>query len=118
GTLSPKVDYGLPAQEVAFGYPANTAETALLLAVAPQYCDMSTAVCDYAGNITDPGELRAERAPATMAWITSDLSKSGIMGDATVGTAEKGREWVDLSAKAMANYIAEVGRSGRRALSV
>lgn len=117
GTLSPKVDFGLPAQEVAFGYHANTAETALLLAVAPQYCDMSAAVCDYAGKITDPGELRAERAPATMAWITSDLSKSGIMGDATAGTAEKGREWVDLNAKAMAEYIAEVGRSGRRALS-
>jgi len=53
-----------------------------------------------------------------MAWITSDLSKSGIMGDAPAGTAEKGREWVDLNAKAMAEYIAEVGRSGRRALSV
>jgi len=35
GTLSPKVDYGLPAQELAFGYHANTAETGLLLAVAP-----------------------------------------------------------------------------------
>jgi creatinine amidohydrolase len=117
GALAPKADYGLPAQELAFGYHANTAETGLLLAVAPQYCDIAAAVCDYAGQITDPGELRAERAPATMAWITSDLSTSGIMGDAPAGTAEKGREWVDLSAKAVAECIAEVGRSGRRELS-
>jgi creatinine amidohydrolase len=114
GVLAPKVDYKLPAQEIAFGYHANTAETGLLLAVAPQYCDMSAAVCDYAGSINDPGELRAERAPATMAWITSDLSKSGIMGDATVATAELGRAWVDLSAAGMAAYIADVCASGKR----
>jgi len=117
GTLVPKIDFGLPAQELAFGYHANTVETALLLAVAPDYVDMSAAVCDYAGNVSDPGELRAERAPATMAWITSDLSKSGIMGDATAGTVEKGREWLAHQAQAYADCIAEVGRSGRKALA-
>jgi creatinine amidohydrolase len=113
GALAPKADLGLPAQENMFGYHANTAETALLLANAPGTVDMSVAVCEYSGCIEDAGELRPERAPATMAWITSDLSKSGIMGDATVATAEQGAQWTELSATAMAAAIAEVARAGR-----
>lgn len=116
GVLAPKTDLGLPAQEVAFGYHANTAETALLLAVAPHYVDMSGAACEYSGSVNDPGQLRAERAPATMAWITSDLSKSGIMGDATVATAEKGHEWVAHTAERMAQAIAAVAAAGKNAL--
>jgi creatinine amidohydrolase len=113
GVLTPKVDHGLPAQEVAFGYHANTVETALLLAEAPQYVDAAAAVCEYPGSINDPGELRAERAPATMAWITSDLSKSGIIGDAPAGTAEQGRAWVEQAADDLAQAIAEAGRAER-----
>jgi len=113
GVLSAKVDFGLPAQENAFGYHANTVESALLYAEAPQYCDPAAAVCEYSGSINDPGELRAERAPATMAWITSDLSKSGIMGDAPAGTAERGQAWVEQSAAAYALAIAELCRAGR-----
>jgi creatinine amidohydrolase len=118
GTIGPSADLGLTAQENNFGYHANTAETALLLAAAPRYVDMAGAVCEYSGRIEDPGELRPERAPATMAWITSDLSKSGIMGDAPAGTAEKGELWLDLMSTATATAIAEVAYSGRRALGL
>jgi creatinine amidohydrolase len=118
GMLAPKTDLALPAQENNFGYHANTAETALLLATALRYVDMSAAVCEYSGRIEDPGELRPERAPATMAWITSDLSKSGIMGDATAGTVEKGELWLDLMSTATATAIADVARSGRRELGL
>ena len=113
GTLAPKADLGLPAQENNFGYHANTAETALLLSNAPGTVDMSVAVCEYSGRIDDPGELRAERAPATMAWITSDLSKSGIMGDAPAGTPERGVKWTDLTAAAYAASMTDVARAGR-----
>jgi creatinine amidohydrolase len=53
-----------------------------------------------------------------MAWITSDLSKSGIMGDATAGTVEKGELWLDLMSTATATAIADVARSGRRELGL
>jgi creatinine amidohydrolase len=114
GALAPQTDLGLPAQEINFGYHANTAETALLLAAAPRYVDMSVAVCEYSGRIEDPGELRPERAPATMAWITSDLSKSGIMGDATAATVERGELWLDKMSTATAAAIADVAYSGKR----
>jgi creatinine amidohydrolase len=113
GALAPQSDLGLPAQENMFGYHANTAETALLLAAAPGTVDMSAAVAEYCGRVEDAGDLRPERAPATMAWITSDLSKSGIMGDATAATAEKGELWLDKMSTATAASIAAVCRAAK-----
>jgi creatinine amidohydrolase len=113
GQLAATADLGLPAQELAFGYHANTVETALLLAVAPQCVDMRAAVAEYCGHISDPGVLRPERAPATMAWITSDLSRSGIMGDATAATAELGHAWLAQLAAAWAASLAAASRAAR-----
>jgi creatinine amidohydrolase len=117
GVLAAKVDLGLPLQETTFGYHANTAETGWLLALAPHYVDMSAAVCEYSGALSDPGELRPERAPATMAWVSSDLSRSGIMGDATAATSELGETWLAVTAAAFAAAITDaarqIPRSGR-----
>lgn len=111
GVLAPKIDLGLPVQETTFGYHANTAETAWLLAVAPQYVDPSAAVCEYSGRVEAAGNLRPERAPATMAWVSADLSKSGIMGDATAATAELGAQWLDVTARAFADAITDAWRA-------
>ena len=111
GWLRPKVELGLPARENLFGYHANTAETAWLLAVAPDKVDMTEAVSEYCGDVATAGDLRPEMAPATLAWVTADLSKSGVMGDATTATAEKGAAWIELGAKAYAEAIAEIWRS-------
>lgn len=113
GALAPKVDMPVPLQESTFGYHANTAETALLLATLPQYVDMSKAVADYCGRVETMGNLRPERAPATMAWISADLSKTGIMGDAAVATPELGRRWVEVQTAATAAAIVEVCRAAR-----
>lgn len=115
GLLAPAFDLDLPPQENAYGYHANTAETAWLLAVAPQFVDLPGAVCEYCGDVNTPGELRPERAPATMAWVTADLSKSGIMGDATVATAAKGAAWIEHGADRYAAAIAELCRVARDA---
>ncbi len=117
GVIPAPTNPGLSPQELAFGYHANTEETALLLAVAPQYVDLAAAVCEYGGDVTDPGELRPERAPATFAWVTADFSKSGIMGDAPAGRAEQGRTWLEHTAQVLADGIAAVAESGRRALA-
>ncbi len=113
--LAPMFELGLSDQEKAFGFHANTAETAWLLAAAPQYVKMADAVCEYCGRVGDPGELRPERAPVTMAWVTADLSKSGVMGDALAATPELGAQWLDHGAGLYAAAIAELAREGRHA---
>ncbi len=113
GVLAPKVDLGLGAQEITYGYHANTVETALMLATAADHVDMTLAVREYCGQADSAGDLRPERAPATMAWITSDLSRSGVMGDAAAGTAEKGRQWCAQMASAYAAAITDLARAAK-----
>jgi len=113
GMLAPKVDHGLGAQELTYGYHANTVETALMQAEAGRYVDMALAVSEYCGQVESSGDLRPERAPATMAWITSDLSRTGVMGDALAGTADKGHLWRDQIASAYAAAITDLARAAK-----
>ena len=93
-------------QEAAWGFHADEWETSLMLACAPELVRMKQAVCEYPARLGDPGELRPGNAPATFAWMTRDISKSGVMGDATKATAAKGRRWLDAAATALAGRIA------------
>lgn len=93
--LSHGTKFDLPPQEAAYGFHANTVESAWLYAAAPQFTRPEAAPCEYPARLDDPGELRPEAAPATFAWASQDLSKTGVMGDATVATATQGAAWLD-----------------------
>jgi creatinine amidohydrolase len=103
----------IPAQEAAFGIHAGEVETSWVLAAAARFTDPSRAVCEFPARIGDPGEVRPAASPAIVAWASRDVSKSGVMGDATAATAEKGERWLDQGASSLAAAIAEVCRLGR-----
>jgi len=92
-------------QEAAYGFHAGEAETSLMLTVADELVDMTKAVCEYPAQLTDPGKLRPEAAPAIFSWATEDVSSSGVMGDATAATFEKGRLWLAAQSAALALRI-------------
>jgi len=98
----------LPAQEAAYGFHAGDWETSLMLAVAGELVTMSKAVCEYPAQLSDLGELRPEDAPAIFSWSTDDISHSGVMGDATAATHEKGRRWLEAQSAAVARRIEEL----------
>lgn len=95
-------------QEAEYGFHAGEWETALMLACAPDLVHMEKATCEYPARLDDPGELRPENAPAIFSWISSDISKSGVMGDATKATRAKGLHWFDLGTTALAKRISEL----------
>jgi creatinine amidohydrolase len=107
-------DMGLPAQEAAYGFHANTAETAFLYALAPQFTHPEEAPCHYPAHIEDPGELRPECAPATYAWASQDISPHGVMGDAKAATAELGAKWVTGIAQAYAENLSQLAAKIRQ----
>jgi creatinine amidohydrolase len=113
GILQSRRPADLSAQEAAFGIHAAEVETSWMLAVAPELTDTSKAVCEYAGRFEDAGDVRPFAAPALVAWASLDLSRSGIIGDATAATAEKGARWLEQGATDYAKAIAEVCRIGR-----
>lgn len=109
--LSVPASPDLPAQERTYGFHGGTWETSLMLAVAPELVRSDRLVCEYPARIDDPGQLRPEKAPATFAWLTSDVSRSGVMGDATAARADLGRAWIDRGAAALARQLTEFSQS-------
>jgi creatinine amidohydrolase len=103
----------ISVQEATFGIHAGEVETSWIMAAAGHLVDPSKAVCEFPAMVGDPGEVRPVAATALVAWVSKDVSKSGIMGDATAATAEKGARWLELGAAGYASAIAEICRVGR-----
>ncbi|HEY5227136.1 MAG TPA: creatininase family protein [Opitutaceae bacterium] len=107
---------GLSAEEATFGIHAGEVETSWILAAAGRHVEQGKAVSEFPARFSDPGEVRPVAAQALAAWMSKDVSKSGIMGDATAATAEKGERWLDLGATGYAEAIAEACRSAKAGL--
>ena len=88
----------LTPQEREYGIHAGDAETSIMLALLPQQVDMSQAVQEYPQGLPQDSLLDME-GNLPFAWLTKELSQSGVMGDATVATKEKG----DRILKSVAN---------------
>ncbi|MDR2674225.1 MAG: creatininase family protein [Opitutaceae bacterium] len=108
GMLAPPRAAELSAQEAANGFHAGEWETALMLACAGRLVRMGLAVREHPARVDDPGELRPGGAPAVFAWLTRELSVSGVMGDATAATVKKGVRWLEASSAALARRIEEL----------
>jgi creatinine amidohydrolase len=98
----------LSAQEAEYGFHGGEWETSLMLGCSPELVRMDKALCEFPARLDDPGQLRPENAPAIFSWISSDISKTGVMGDATKATREKGLHWLDAASTALARRIVEL----------
>jgi creatinine amidohydrolase len=97
---------GLGDQERAYGFHAGEVETSFLLSATPELVHPSAYTVNYIADIAKPEVLRPENAPATFAWLTRDIAPSGVMGDPTPATAEKGTLWIEEAAKKVAAALA------------
>jgi creatinine amidohydrolase len=84
-------------------------ETSLMLHLRPELVDMDKAVHD----ISQPDSrfywrdiLRGSRGVA-LADLTRHASRTGLVGDPTVATAEKGRQFFDLIVSATVEFLVE-----------
>jgi creatinine amidohydrolase len=93
---------GLSPQERAYGFHAGEVETAFLLASVPELVDRSAYTANYIADSAKPELLLPENAPATFAWLTSDIAASGVLGDPRPATAENGARWLDQAATRLA----------------
>ena len=93
----------IPAKELEFGIHGGDAETSLMLALLPEQVKMNLAVKEYPRDLAGDSLLSME-GKLPFAWVTRDLSTTGVMGDATIASKEKGelilaslaQGWVDL----------------------
>jgi len=99
---------GLDPQERAYGFHAGEVETSFLLASVPELVDKSAYTSNYIADISKPGLLRPENAPATFAWLTRDIAPSGVMGDPRPASAEKGERWLEEAAARLSAALQEI----------
>lgn len=93
----------LTPKELELGIHAGDAETSLLLSILPEQVRMQAAVTEYPQALPQNSLLSME-GDLPFAWTTRDLSRSGVLGDPTVATAEKGdrilaslvKSWVEV----------------------
>ena len=76
-----------------------------MLACAPELVRLDRAAAEYPPGLDDPGELRPGRSAVTFGWMTRDLSRSGVIGDPTNATVDKGKRWLSTMGAALAARI-------------
>lgn len=96
---------GLNAQEAAYGFHAGEVETAFLLAAAPELVHTSEYTANYIAHTGNPERLRPENSSANFAWLTRDISASGVMGDPRKATADNGERWITVAAESIADAL-------------
>lgn len=79
----------LTPKELELGIHAGDAETSLMLSILPDRVNMAAAVAEYPQALP-PNSLLSMEGKLPFAWVTRDVSQSGVMGDPTVATKEKG----------------------------
>ncbi len=99
----------LTPQELEYGIHAGDAETSIILSLLPQQVKMDKAVKEYPPELP-PDSLLSMEGKLPYAWLTKELSASGVMGDATTATKEKGDKLLESVAQGWMKVIEDVYR--------
>ncbi|MEO0984874.1 MAG: creatininase family protein [Cyanobacteria bacterium J06639_14] len=97
----------ITAKELELGIHAGDAETSLMLSLLPEQVQMEKAVCEYPQGLPENSLLSMEGA-LPFAWVTRDLTRSGVLGDATVATQAKGDRLLQSLAEGWVQLIEDV----------
>ncbi|NEO34548.1 MAG: creatininase family protein, partial [Symploca sp. SIO3C6] len=100
----------LSEKEQELGIHAGDAETSLLLSLLPDQVRMDKAIVEYPNNLPDETSVLSMEGNLPFAWMTRDLSKSGVLGDPTVATKEKGDRILTSLAQGWAKTIRDIYR--------
>lgn len=97
----------LTPTEQELGIHAGDAETSLILSLLPEQVKMDLAVREYPPNLA-PNSLLSLEGKLPFAWLTKELSHSGVMGDGTTATKEKGDRILASLAQGWVRVIQDV----------
>ncbi|MBY6243207.1 creatininase family protein [Methylosinus sp. Sm6] len=96
--------------EIRLGVHGGEIETSLMLALAPDFVDMTRAARFRSASEGFEREftwLRADK-PIGFGWMTQDLSPDGALGDAAAASAAKGEAAADYWATAFVELLRDV----------
>ncbi len=99
-----------PETELRHGIHGGAVETSIMLAAYPQSVLKEKIANFEPSSVAMEKEFNwlSTRRPAPFAWSAQDLHASGAAGDATLASAEKGRQLIDHGAKAFCELLADI----------
>ncbi|MFS8894936.1 creatininase family protein [Synechococcus sp. R3-13] len=96
-------------KERELGIHAGDGETSMLMHLLPDTVRTDRLVCEYPHDLPENSLLSMEgRIP--FAWATRDLTQSGVLGDATAATPEKGKVLVESMSDGWVRLIRDLHR--------
>jgi creatinine amidohydrolase len=103
----PRPDVGLPEQEWRHGLHGGAVETAMMLHLRPDLVRMKQIARFPSVAEELEGRMRrlAPEGEASFAWLADDLNPQGVVGDATLATAEMGARLVEHYSHVLADVI-------------
>lgn len=99
----------LTEQENKYGIHAGDAETSIMLSLLPEQVKMNLAVKEYPQGLPQNSLLDME-GKLPFAWLTKELSNTGVMGDATAASQAKGDRILESLANGWVKVIRDIYR--------
>jgi creatinine amidohydrolase len=96
---------GVSTQEKTYGFHAGEIETAFLLHGTPSLVHTDRYTANYIARVDQPELLKPEGSAANFAWVTKDIAPSGVLGDPSAATAEKGERWSEEASEHIARLL-------------
>jgi creatinine amidohydrolase len=98
----------LTAQELEHGIHAGDAETSLMLSMLPDQVQMEHAIAEYPQGLPPKHSYLSMEGKLPFAWLTREVSQSGILGDPTTASKEKGDRILESLVQSWVNVLQEV----------
>ena len=96
-----------PADELGMGVHGGTDETSLVLHLAPELVDMSSARRNVPEHLAGNRYVRFG-GPVSFGWLSDDFGADGVIGDPVPATAERGAELFAAAVTAFCEALAEI----------
>ena len=96
-----------PASELGMGIHAGADETSIMLHLAPDLVDMSTAVRNVPEQLAANEHVRFGGSVG-FGWLSNDFGPDGHIGDPTTATADRGELLFNGAVDAFCTALAEI----------
>jgi creatinine amidohydrolase len=95
------------------GIHGGDVETSLMLHFRPDLVDMGKAQ-NFVSNVSHAETefaLLRQTGPHAFAWLADDLNPNGVVGDASIATAEKGRLTAEFQADGFITLLKDMRKA-------
>lgn len=98
---------GLCEDEMTFGIHAGDIETSILLHTCPELVNMELAPDSLPVHLKELG-TPPFLGPLNFAWLTRDISKTGVMGNAKTADPQRGKMYIEDAAVSVAELLTKI----------